>query len=143
MSDFVIVPIDVAALVVAGSSPANTGFAPPLTRFDLLPYGASATAPFNSEIALNGPPLAPETADAGVRVHWAMPDALMHATRPQGRTPTPDGGWTFPTLPDMWLVTRVARIPGKPDIVRSWVVDSRFATSSTQGVYNVGSSTVP
>lgn len=143
MSDYLIVPIDVAALVVAGTPAAETGFAPPLTRFDQLPYGGSAPAPFNSEIALNSPPLEPESAAAGVRIHWAMPDALMHATRPSGRTEAPDGGWTFPNLPDLWLVTRVARVPGKPDAVRSWVVDSRFAANTTSGLYNVGSSTVP
>jgi hypothetical protein len=143
MADHVVVPIDVAALVVAGNQPVNTGFAPPLTRFDSLPYGGSASAAFNSEVALNNPPLALQVPDAGVRIHWAMPDALMNATRPPGKTSAPDGGWTFPALPDLWLVTRVARVSGKPDVVRSWVVDSRFASSATQGVYNVGSSAVP
>ena len=143
MADHVIVPIDVAALVVAGSQPANTGFAPPLTRFDSLPYGGSARAAFNSEAALNNIPLEGQQVDVGVRIHWAMPDALMNATRPHGKTSAPDSGWTFPALPDLWLVTRVARVPGKPDLVRSWVVDSRFVASATQGVYNVGSSAVP
>jgi hypothetical protein len=152
MADYVIVPIDVAALVIGGSRPANTGFAPPLTRFDLLPYGSQETQqPFNSEIALNGPFV--ETSDQaggttssqpGVHVHWAMPDALMHATREKDRATGAYGPWKFPVLPDMWLVTRIARVPGKADAVRYWVVDSRFVAAQQEGAaYNIGSSAVP
>lgn len=144
MSDYLVVPIDVEALIVTGQpAPNNTGFAPAMTRFDALPYRDNGTpAPFNSESALASP-FETTGAKAGIHIHWAMPDALMRATRPD-KTAGEPSSWTFPELPDRWLVTRVARVPGQADVVRTWVVDSGYVSTDGSGAnFNAGSSAVP
>lgn len=142
MSTTLVVPIDVAALVVSGAQgPAATGFAPAMTRFDALPYRNNGRpAPFIAESALASP-FDTTNAKIGVHIHWAMPDALMRATRPD--MSVGPSAWTFPELPDRWLVTRVARIAGQPDVIRSWVVDSGYVSANGSGAnFNIGSSAV-
>jgi hypothetical protein len=151
MPQYLVVPIDVAALVVAPSSqvPTNTGFLPAMTSFDQLPYGQSAPQPFISEYVLSQPfaDLSTAAPPPGVRVHWAMPDALMRGTRPVGPDgkPIPGSAPQFAALPDFWLATRVALLPGQPAAVCSWIIDSRFLASDdpSYAVGNVGSSAVP
>jgi len=144
-----VVPVDVAALAVSPQPlPANTGFMPPMTMFDQLPFDPNGPQlPFVSEHALAQPfDGATTVPDPGVHLHWAMPDALTRGTRPLG----PDGNAVpgsapqFPALPDRWLVTRVALVNGTPGHVRSWVVDSRFvAPGVSAATCNIGSNAVP
>ena len=68
----------------------------------------------------------------------AVLDALMRATRPE-KSIGPSV-WTFPELPDRWLITRVARIAGQADVIRSWVVDSAYVNAASSGeIFNIGS----
>jgi hypothetical protein len=149
MPRFLVVPIDVAALVVTPQpQPSGTGFAPPLIQFGNLPWGGSVNAaPFLSETALAGPFEAEQApTEASVQVHWAMPDALTRATRPVDQNGKEIVGSSpqFPNLPDMWLVTRIARTSDPSKGVRSWVVDSRYVdTLSESKRFNHGSSAVP
>src|SRR5689334_3279814 len=48
----------------------------------------------------NGRPL------TGVTLHWALPDALTRGRR------TPAGDLIFPTVPNRWLLVRVAKGDG-------------------------------
>jgi hypothetical protein len=60
--------------------------------------------------------------EAGIHIHWALPDALTSA-----RLLTDDGqhGAVFPGVPDLWVVVRFN--PPSPNTIRTWtawVVDS-------------------
>jgi hypothetical protein len=73
--------------------------------------------PFNHEAEL----------EAGVHLHWALPDALTRARF----VDTDDGHRTlFPGVPDLWLVTRFNPPPADSSkrTWRAWVVDSRRET---------------
>ena len=52
--------------------------------------------------------------EAGVHLHWALPDALTRAANTDGRM-------TFPALPNRWLVTRVV---GNAESAKHWIVQS-------------------
>ena len=92
----VLVPIQVDALVVRPNEPAQSWAdcalkaasqqIAPVTRYDILP------TPF-AELKT------PRT--SGVYLHWALPDALTHATA--------DGATAkFPAAPDRWLILRMS-----------------------------------
>jgi hypothetical protein len=58
----------------------------------------------------------------GVRLHWALPDALTH-----GRTPAAGGDETvFPLVPNRWLVARFNTPAGGAWQCRLWVVESDY-----------------
>ncbi|MCP4562446.1 MAG: hypothetical protein GY837_18150 [Bosea sp.] len=121
-----IVPISVEALCVS----ADTGAAGPQFR--------GATAVFSdlpstdSEGQWSGKPylgdsvgvLPQSMPEAGIHLHWALPDALTKGRADEA------GGLTFPPVPNRWLVVRIvarkdaARHPA-PDL-RAWVVESDF-----------------
>jgi hypothetical protein len=59
----------------------------------------------------------------GVRLHWALPDALTH-----GRPPATGGDETvFPLVPNRWLVARFNTLTGDKWQCRLWVVESDYA----------------
>jgi hypothetical protein len=79
-------------------------------------------APFNTDLSL----------EAGIHVHWALPDALTRA-RHTGDDPSkkiPPQQTLFPGVPDLWLVTRFN--PPAAGVTqrtwKAWVVDSRNKT---------------
>jgi hypothetical protein len=61
--------------------------------------------------------------EAGVHLHWAMPDALT-------RAPGGSGPLTFPPLPNRWLISRVT-----PEglSARHWIVESDTLSTSAPG----------
>ena len=71
---------------------------------------------------IHQPPLS--SLECGVHLHWAMPDALTHAS-------CGSGSLEFPPLPNRWLVTRIVAkgvIPSK-----HWIIESdRLSTSGKQ-----------
>src|ERR1700761_2812357 len=73
-------------------------------------------APFNRDATL----------EAGIHVHWALPDALTAATVIQGKGTKE---LVFPAVPDLWLVVRFnAGVSSSTPTARrtwnAWVVDS-------------------
>ena len=63
--------------------------------------------------------------EAGVHVHWALPDALTHASTSDSHLP-----W-FRGVPDQWLVTRFDPVVAdRPRSYRAWVVDSIDETAT-------------
>src|SRR5262249_2118802 len=90
---YLVVPIDVEALCVNNQPiPNGLGFMPPVTSFDRLPYNqrGATPSPFLGERAVakpfNG---GTSVGDPGIRLHWAMPDALMHGVRKTDSTGKP------------------------------------------------------
>jgi hypothetical protein len=68
---------------------------------------------------------------AGVHLHWAMPDGLMHGeptTRDaQGRSER----LAMPALPDRWVVLRLLRPRGgEHALVRGWVIDAKSRSTA-------------
>ncbi|WP_329101110.1 hypothetical protein OG792_20170 [Micromonospora sp. NBC_01699] len=106
--------------------------------YSRLPY-FDGTRDQNSDVAqiseeIVGRPFQDETAvlQAGVHLHWALPDAL---TRGRQRPDQPAGTVAFPAVPNRWLVRRgaTATLSG-----RAWVVESDYlhpdGTGDTAGV---------
>ena len=145
-----IVPINVEALCVNHKVQAAQ-FLPGVTQFESLPYNDEAPVykAFLSERVM-AHPFSTGSINAGVHLHWAMPDALMHGEQQKDHDPRrkhgdpPAGSIRFPRLPDRWLVTRttLAAKPSGTDDTLSWVVDSRFVAEEL-GPGNEGSSAIP
>jgi hypothetical protein len=61
--------------------------------------------------------------EAGVHLHWAMPDALTRAD-------TSSGQMRFPALPNRWLVSRVV---GNAQSAKHWIIRSDALSPSPPG----------
>ena len=108
----VMVPVQLDALVVrkAGDIWADCTMSPPPAGEAIVPRLSLLPAPFK-ELGVSRPP--------GVYLHWALPDALTHATTSDPATPA-----QFPAIPDRWLVIRMfpsARVAPRRAI-RGWVL---------------------
>ena len=59
--------------------------------------------------------------EVGVHIHWALPDGLTHGVGKPGDAP---GEFTYPYLPNRWLIARVASStdPATPGSVTAWVL---------------------
>ena len=58
--------------------------------------------------------------DAGVHLHWALPDALTKGV-------VEENGTTFPAVPNRWLITRSRKDnTGKERIEKQWIVESDY-----------------
>jgi len=124
-----IVPIDVAALVVgAADSPAVARIH---DRFDNMPWLEPSPTPGDPPIKHNPGPFIGEAVKpaffqndspplTGVHLHWALPDALAH-----GRSGT-DGTVAFREAPNRWLVVRMVSAGTVAPAQRStaWVIES-------------------
>lgn len=113
-----IVPMSVEALCVDGT--VNPGeFAGPAADFSDFPLSHDPDGPPYLAGTVNQlPEYEPE---AGIHLHWALPDALTHGTAGE------DGAVAFPAVPTRWLVTRLARetaLAGAAPRVDAWVVES-------------------
>jgi hypothetical protein len=110
-----LVPIDVQALFVA------SGDKEKMVRLPMLLAGDGAQGP-----AEGMPPLFdPGTPrDAGVHLHWAMPDALLRG-RLEERAAASANRLGLRPLPDRWVVLRIVLPNGstRPS-VRGWVVEA-------------------
>lgn len=114
----VLVPVDVQALYVP------TGSAEVMVR---LPF--ALTEPDGQPPATMPDPFDPGAArEAGVHLHWAMPDALLRgalAARPDGAT----NRLALSALPDRWLVLRLLAPNGAAQVsTRGWVVCADVGT---------------
>jgi hypothetical protein len=112
-SSSLLVPVHLDAWVVGSQSQ-------PATAFYQADY-----ARLPQFRALLDPPFQPssvERPEPGVRLHWALPDALTH-----GRTPAAGGDETvFPLVPNRWLVARFNAGDDGAWACRLWVVESDY-----------------
>ena len=112
------VPVDVQALVV----PANGA-----ERFSEVRGDERDPAPF-----------APGRArQAGVHLHWAIPDALLRGEPTERDADGKSESLAMPVLPDRWVVLRQLRPRGgKTVLVRGWVIDARTAVTMPLEAFN-------
>jgi|GEM_PF-1101238 len=117
-SDGLVVPVDLVAFCVSesdavGATPSFSGATidyGALTQLNSNAFlGSSAARPFDF------PALKP--LEAGVHLHWALPDALTRASVTDGAP------LAFPVVPNRWLVTRFA-LSGGSVVATSFVVES-------------------
>ena len=110
-----VVPVQVDALVI--NEPIAKGGATwnrwQMKYGKLNTFAPPMSEPFGDEVYK-----APEV---GVYIHWALPDGLTHGVRKPGDAP---GEFTYPYIPNRWLVARVASSPepATPGSVTAWVL---------------------
>jgi len=111
-------------------------FAQIAAAFDLLPYPGSRLSdiPNLSQSALPQPFDPAPVPEAGIHLHWALPDAITHGSS-DGSGPV-----RFPVAPDRWLVVRLAG-EGSARTITSWVIESdhlwdQGASTGSQSVAN-------
>src|SRR5678815_1982732 len=107
MATSLVIPLSLSAKVIKRSTPVPV-------------LGGN---PFNRDAEL----------EAGIHLHWALPDALTRARMlPDGKG---DERTLFPGVPDLWLVVRFNPAPqtilppGAQRDWRAWVVDSQTETA--------------
>lgn len=143
-----VVPIDVEALCLRPDYLKGNAFErlTPLAQFEDLKVDPDEREhPFISRSALTtafSDTSKAESSDAGLHLHWALPDALTEGTS-SGRHGEPD----FPSIPNRWLVVRTILKDGdgSGSISRSaWVVESDYvATVPSHERSNQGAVCVP
>lgn len=117
------VPIKLDALFVPESGIQVVG---PMVDFTKLPYSVqddgdlryfNTNEPYISETVLSTP-LSDQNFNlgGGIHLHWALPDALTHATFHRKME--------FPNVPNRWLVVRKSADPGISDA--KWIVLSDY-----------------
>lgn len=127
-----VVPIDVVAFCVSEidsqERTPNVGFSGATIDYGaLIPTNADAYLGANAHQPLTNSPL--HSLEAGVHLHWALPDALTKRTA-GGSAPL-----AFPAVPNRWLVTRFA-INSDSVTPTSFVVESdALATTLPDGHY--------
>ncbi len=129
-----LVPIDVQALYVpAGSTEA-------MVRLPMLVAGASGKTAKNAEDGMPDPFDAGAPREAGVHMHWAMPDALL-----RGSFKKADDGASnrlaLPPLPDRWVVLRLVLPRGASQpVITGWVIEADRAVAVPLASWSEGSS---
>jgi hypothetical protein len=125
------VPVNLQALRVTPNDASlitkrSDFFAGPTSSFEELPWrdpsftehpgrisranlSANVVNPLSGSVA--------EQLDAGIHLHWALPDGLTRSVQ------QPDGTLAFPAVPNRWLVTRILQRAGQLSS-RQWVVES-------------------
>ena len=127
MAQGLIIPVDVQAHCATSAGKASSGFLCGTADFSAVPY---CTDPADLNTLQNPGPctsdsvLATKTVanwDAGVHLHWTLPDALL-----QGAHDNTVGETVFPPAPNRWLVTRIVVRSGGvvPSLCQSWVIES-------------------
>lgn len=82
-------------------------------KYDRLnQYTNPMPAPFTNED--RSPP------DIGVHLHWAVPDGLTHGVE----DPPGSGQFTYPYLPNRWLVVRMVTAADATPVVSAWVIEA-------------------
>jgi len=113
-----LVPIDVQALYVP------PGSAEAMVRLPMLVAGPNGKIVEEAEDGMPDPFDAGTPREAGVHLHWAMPDALLRGSFKR----VDDGSanrLALPALPDRWLVLRIVCPKGASDpLVTGWVLEA-------------------
>lgn len=129
-----LVPIDVQALYVpAGSTEA-------MVRLPMLVAGANGETVENAEDGMPDPFDTGAPREAGVHLHWAMPDALLRGSFRQ----TGDGAsnrLALPPLPDRWVVLRLVLPRGATmPVTTGWVIEADRAVAVPLSQWSEGGS---
>jgi hypothetical protein len=128
-----VVPVNLQALRVTPNDASlitkqSDCFSGPTTSFEFLPWrdagfneysGRLSKANISANIInpLSGP--VTEQLDAGIHLHWQLPDGLTRGIQ------QPDGTLEFPAVPNRWLVTRIVQRSGQTQPqTKQWVVES-------------------
>ena len=128
----IIVPVDLQIYVVEDSNPKDV--------YDL-------TQIFDDE-ERNRPRENQKQLEQGVHLHWAMPDALMtgdevHDPDEVLSTEIPlSEMFTFPSLPERWLILRHWTLPNGTPSVKAWIVESEKQTATPLTSWEKSESTV-
>ena len=123
MSGYLLVPTNVQAFLVGKTADPDTDplydLAPvPRTKDDLVNWYGDSKYSFSFQASKFESPLQP-----GVHLHWALPDALMHARHEGGKKPEQ------PCIPNRWLVLRMRHADGDSKIsAKAWVVESDYVS---------------
>jgi len=129
-----LVPIDVQALYVP------PGSAESMVRLPMLVAGPNGQIVTDVEDGMPDPFDAGAPRDAGVHLHWAMPDALL---RGSFRTAV-DGSanrLALPALPDRWLVLRIVLPKGATEpVLAGWVLEADRAIAVPLAQWKEGGS---
>src|SRR5437660_9476174 len=115
-----IVPVAVQAMMV---NSADMNFIRGAMNYHrLAAFDDPSPAPFQND---GGSEFASYAANQGIYLMWTLPKALRHGVQNQ------DGGFTFKSVPNRWLVVRVLRpadviaAPQTP-LAAAWVVESDY-----------------
>lgn len=128
-SPFLLVPVAVEALVVNEADQHATAWSIAPKQYAKPSLFESIEPPPFTES--NGQPL------PGVTLHWALPDGLTRGRRDS------DGSMVFPTVPNRWLVVRLAKISrqNSTDATNATtvarVIESDFLGSQSDGGSNL------
>lgn len=82
----------------------------------------------------------------GVHLHWSMPDGLMKGEElhdpdvPLGEDVDLSEMFSFPHLPDRWLVMRQWKLPSGQNAATAWVVESEKQTVTSLDLWRASSS---
>ena len=110
-----LVPIDLTGYALGTIDAVQAQkFAGATTWYSQMSGSEGATLGSNVVRAFKDAPVWPM--EAGIHLHWAMPDALTHGT--QG-----EDSLDFSALPNRWLLTRVMLQNNKP-VTKAWVIIS-------------------
>jgi len=127
-----LVPVDVQALYVAPGSSEK------MVRLPMLLAGANGSGVRNPEDSMPEPIDEGTPREAGVHLHWAMPDALLRGTLAQ-RDSGAANRLALPLLPDRWVVLRILLPVGGTDAVLSgWVLEADRAIAVPLGAWTEG-----
>jgi hypothetical protein len=127
-----LVPIDVQALYV------TPGSAEKMVRLPMLVAGPNGKAVENVEDGMPDPFSAGAPREAGVHLHWAMPDALLRG-RMSDSAAAGANRLGLPALPDRWVVLRLALPRGARDVlVTGWVIEADRAVVVPLGSWTEG-----
>ena len=125
-----LVPVDVQALYVP------PGHAEPMVRLPMLVAGANGQVAQTAQEGM--PPLfaAGQPREAGVHLHWALPDALLRGKLTETTGANRLG---LPALPDRWLVLRVLLPSGGNNVITTgWVLEADRAVAVPLGSWTEG-----
>ncbi|CAE6848255.1 hypothetical protein R69746_07231 [Paraburkholderia aspalathi] len=136
-----VVPVDVVAFCV-GNADANDPYqgTPTFAGATVIYSQQTQTQNLQTQDQQNPPPPAYlganawngldqpawNSLEAGVHIHWALPDALTNAPVDENTADV-----QFPAVPNRWLVTRMVIDGGTPSSVTSWVVESDTFSTPT------------
>jgi hypothetical protein len=125
-----LVPIDVQALYV------QPGSSEPMERLPMRLAGENRENDQNDGMPDLFDP--GTTRQAGVHLHWAMPDALLRGTIGQ-RGDQLENRLALPVLPDRWVVMRILHPLGATNVVvTGWVLEAERAVAVPLGSWTEG-----
>ncbi|HEX8363198.1 MAG TPA: hypothetical protein VF613_23975, partial [Longimicrobium sp.] len=134
-----VVPVNLQALRVTPNDASlitkrSDFFSGPTSSFEELPWrdpaytehpGRISKANLSANVANPLSGSVAEQLEAGIHLHWALPDGLTRGVQ------QPDGTLAFPPVPNRWLVTRILQRSGEVSS-RQWLVESDYLMTEAE-----------